>query len=216
MEEKNGYYANTRAEMLEFVPADAKKVLEIGCAEGAFSALVKEARGAEVWCIELDEAAAARAQKKIDTVLVGDIAVLVGKLPGAYFDCVICNDVLEHLMDPYSLLTALKKKLSAKGVVVFSLPNVRHFGNLKGLLVQKEWHYQNEGILDRTHLRFFTEKSIRRTFDELGYELVTLQGISPVRSWKFTLLNTLTLGQISDARYFQFAGVARPKNTKRL
>lgn len=216
MKETNGYYGKLRTEMLEFVPVDAKKILDIGCAEGIFSALVKETRGAEVWGIEMDAEVAARAQEKIDTVLVGDVTNLLEKLPEAYFDCIICNDVLEHLVDPYSLLIALKKKLSAKGVIVFSLPNIRHLGSLKSLLIQKEWHYQNEGILDKTHLRFFTEKSIRRTFGELGYELVTLRGISPVHSWKFTLLNILALGQLSDVRYFQFAGVARPKHTKPL
>lgn len=155
--------------------------------------------------------AAAQAREKIDTVLMGDIATLVEKLPDAYFDCIICNDVLEHLVDPYSILSAFKEKLSGKGVVVFSLPNVRHLSNLKNLLVKKDWKYLDEGILDKTHLRFFTEKSIRRMFDDLGYTLVTLQGLRPVHSWKFTLLNMIALGQLSDARYLQFAGVAKTK-----
>ena len=209
--QKGGYYGKARTEMLEFVPRDAKRVLDVGCAEGVFSALVKKVRGAEVWGIEMDEAAAARAQGKIDTVLVGDITSLLDKLPEAYFDCIVCNDVLEHLVDPYSVLSSFKGKLSVSGVVVFSLPNVRHLGNLKNLLLKKDWRYQNEGILDKTHLRFFTEKSIRRMFADLGYEISTMQGLRPVRSWKFTLLNILACGQLSDARYFQFAGVARSR-----
>jgi 2-polyprenyl-3-methyl-5-hydroxy-6-metoxy-1,4-benzoquinol methylase len=210
MEEKAGYYSKTRNEMLEFVPHTVKKVLDIGCAEGEFSLLVKKERDAEVWGIELDEAAAARAQEKIDKVLVGDIATLVEKLPNAYFDCIVCNDVLEHLVDPYAVITILKEKLSKDGVVVFSLPNVRHFGNLKNLLLRKDWRYESEGILDKTHLRFFTEKSIRRMFTELGYQLVVMRGLRPIRSWKFTVLDLATLGRLSDARYLQFAGVAKP------
>jgi 2-polyprenyl-3-methyl-5-hydroxy-6-metoxy-1,4-benzoquinol methylase len=132
-------------------------------------------------------------------------------LPEAYFDCVICNDVLEHLADPYSVLFALKEKLSDNGVVVFSLPNVRHLGNLKNLLVKKDWQYRDAGILDATHLRFFTEKSIRRMFDDLGFELITLRGMNPIRSLKFILFNIFTLGLLSDARHLQFAGVAKPK-----
>lgn len=205
-----GYYAKARTEMLDFVPADAKNVLDIGCATGVFGALVKKYCGAEVWGVEIDEEAALMAQKNIDTVLVGDITNLLRELPDTYFDCIVCNDVLEHLVDPYSVLSALKRKLTNKGVVVFSLPNVRHIGNLKNLLLKKDWKYEDAQILDRTHMRFFTEKSIRRMFDELGYELITLRGLRPVRSWKFTLLNMLVFGQLSDARYLQFAGVAKP------
>ena len=134
---RDGYYAKARTEMLAFIPADAKKVLDVGCAEGVFSSLVKETFGAEVWGIELDTAAAACAQKHLDTVLVGDITALMEKLPDAYFDCIVCNDVLEHLVDPYTAVSALKGKLSAMGVLVFSLPNVRHLGNLKNLLIQR-------------------------------------------------------------------------------
>ncbi|OGG41022.1 hypothetical protein A2118_02135 [Candidatus Kaiserbacteria bacterium GWA2_50_9] len=207
---RDGYYAKARTEMLAFIPADAKKVLDVGCAEGVFSSLVKETFGAEVWGIELDTAAAACAQKHLDTVLVGDITALMEKLPDAYFDCIVCNDVLEHLVDPYTAVSALKGKLSAMGVLVFSLPNVRHLGNLKNLLIHRDWRYEDEGILDKTHLRFFTEKSIRRLFADAGYTLVTIRGLRPVRSWKFILLNLITLGSLSDARYLQFAGVAKP------
>ena len=190
---RDGYYAKARTEMLAFIPADAKKVLDVGCAEGVFSSL-----------------AAACAQKHLDTVLVGDITALMEKLPDAYFDCIVCNDVLEHLVDPYTAVSALKGKLSAMGVLVFSLPNVRHLGNLKNLLIHRDWRYEDEGILDKTHLRFFTEKSIRRLFADAGYTLVTIRGLRPVRSWKFILLNLITLGSLSDARYLQFAGVAKP------
>ncbi len=67
MKETNGYYGKSRTEMLEFIPVDAKKILDIGCAEGIFSALVKEARGAEVWGVEMGVEVATRAQEKIAT-----------------------------------------------------------------------------------------------------------------------------------------------------
>ncbi|MFI5260382.1 MAG: class I SAM-dependent methyltransferase [Candidatus Paceibacteria bacterium] len=210
-EEKDGYYTKARIEMLEFVPLNAKKILDIGCGSGIFSALVKKQRNAEVWGVEMANEVAVDAKKKIDVVLVGDITTLLEKLPEKYFDCIICNDVLEHLTNPYSLLSALKEKLSESGVIVFSLPNVRYFGNLKNLLIQKDWHYQDEGILDRTHFRFFTEKSMRRMFNDCGYEIIAMHGLRPIDSWKFSLLNTLVLGNLSDARYLQFAGTARPK-----
>jgi len=208
---KEGYYTKTRAEMLAFIPSGVQTILDIGCAEGFFGALLKKTLNAEVWGVEMDAEAAMRAREKSINVLVGDITHLLEELPETYFDCIICNDILEHLADPYALLSALKRKLDKKGVIVFSLPNVRYFGNLKNFLMQKDWQYQDEGILDKTHLRFFTEKSIRRMFGDCGYEILTIRGINPTRSWKFTLLNILTLGNLSDARYLQFAGVAKPK-----
>lgn len=207
------YYAGARTEMLEFVPIDARKILDIGCASGVFSALVKKERNANVWGIEIEVDVAAQAQTKIDTVLVGNVIDLLEELPEKYFDCIVCNDVLEHLVDPYLVISALKRKLSDAGVIVFSLPNVRYFDNLWNLLVNKDWQYQDAGILDRTHLRFFTEKSIRRMFDELDYELVTMRGLRPKHSLKFILLNTVFLGHLSDTRYLQFAGVAKPRQS---
>jgi len=216
-EEKGGYYAKTRTEMFEFIPGNSKRLLDVGCAEGNFGAFVKERLGAEVWGIEIDGAAAAVAQKKLDTVLVGDISTLLKKLPDGYFDCIVCNDVLEHLIDPYSVLRTFKQKLCVGGVIVFSLPNVRYFGNLKNLLVRKDWQYADEGILDRTHLRFFTEKSIRKMFTQLGYAIVTMQGLRAIHTWKFSLLNLVVFGHLSDSRYLQFAGIATvEKNEARL
>jgi 2-polyprenyl-3-methyl-5-hydroxy-6-metoxy-1,4-benzoquinol methylase len=210
--EEEGYFTKTRPEMMEFVPVTAKKVLDIGCGAATFSAALKQERGAEVWGIEMDEEAAGLAAKRIDNVLVGDIATLTQTLPDGYFDCIVCNDVLEHLVDPYSVLALFKKKLAPGGVIVFSLPNVRYFGNLKSLLVHKDWKYEDEGILDRTHLRFFTKKSIERMFDEAGYK-VTTRGITPLHSWKFWLLNALVLGNLTDTQFLQIAGVAHPKTS---
>ncbi|MBC7882054.1 MAG: class I SAM-dependent methyltransferase [Anaerolineae bacterium] len=206
-----GYYQNQRPEMLPFIPAGAKCVLEVGCGEGGFSQLVKSQLSAETWGVEIDERAAKAASKKLDRVLCQSFNSGI-ELPHHYFDCIIFNDVLEHLVDPFAALDFSRQLLNSKGVVVCSIPNIRYFHILVELLFEAEWRYRNDGILDRTHLRFFTERSIKRTFDELGYHIERIEGLHPSPSWKYRLVNTLLLGRIADMGYTQFAVVARPRN----
>jgi hypothetical protein len=104
----------------------------------------------------------------------------------------------------------LRPKLAKDGHLVASVPNVRHFPHLWRLIVAGEWEYTDEGILDRTHLRFYTRRSMRRLFETAGYRLLSQEGITPTRSWKFRLVNLITFGRLSDARYLQFACIAVP------
>jgi len=208
--ETDGYYGNARAEMLDYVPATAKRVLEFGCGAGVFGASVK-ARGAEVWGVELDPVAARAATTRLDRVLCADVATAFEQLPKAAFDCVVFNDVLEHLIDPRTTLTATKALLAPGGVVTCSIPNVRHFRNLINLLVHKQWRYEDSGVLDRTHLRFFTERSITEMFDELGYDLRRLECVNGYTSWKYRALGKLSFGFLSDVFTQQFGCVAAPR-----
>lgn len=204
------YYSAPRKEMLDFIPLSAQKALDVGCSEGLFGAALKE-RGMEIWGIEIDGRAAEIARRRFDKVLVGDVSTMLDLLPDRYFDCMIFNDTLEHFVDPYAVLLRAKEKLSKEGVVVCSFPNVRYYPHLKNLLIKKDWKYENAGILDRTHLRFFTGKSIRETFASLGYQIIRMEGINRLHpSWKFILLNFLARGHLSDTLFMQFAVVAKP------
>jgi 2-polyprenyl-3-methyl-5-hydroxy-6-metoxy-1,4-benzoquinol methylase len=209
----NGYYTESRPEMMKYIPREAQQILDVGCSEGLFGRQLKRAGAAEVWGIELDAASAERAALYLDRVLNGDIAQLVSGLPDSYFDCIVFNDVLEHMTDPYYVLQSVRDKLQPSGVIVSCIPNVRYILNLRDLLVKKDWKYADGGILDKTHLRFFTEKSLIETFHMLQYEILTLEGIRPIRTWKFTLLNAVFCGKLSDTRYLQFASVVRPRRT---
>jgi hypothetical protein len=123
------------------------------------------------------------------------------------------------MVDPYSALEYAKSLLSPGGKVVASIPNVRYFGNMWLLLVHRSWEYTDAGILDRTHLRFFTKKSIEAMFSDAGYAIETLEGINPVEIYepwfrsKFRALNTLTFSAINDMRWLQFAVVAGAKGS---
>ncbi len=206
-----GYYNRCRPEMMDFIPCSAKTILDIGCGEGLFGRQLKQKINAEVWGIEIDKTAGALAQTKIDKVYIGDIVQLIDDIPNNFFDCIVFNDVLEHLVDPFYILLRIKDKLTKDGVVVSSIPNVRYFYTLKDLLIKKQWKYEDEGILDKTHLRFFTLLSIVEMFNSLDYEIRTIKGINPIKSWKLVLLNILSFGYLSDIKYLQFACVAKPK-----
>jgi len=98
------------------------------------------------------------------------------------FDCIVLADVLEHLRDPWSLLTRLQPYLADDGTVVASIPNVGHYPIILGL-VRHRWRYTPEGVLDRTHLRFFTLETIRDMFTRSGFHIVHVGGTVIANAW---------------------------------
>lgn len=212
--QSDNYGRNVREEILGFVPLDAIRILEVGCAQGYFGEALKAGTPREVWGVETGAAAASEAEGRLDRVLCGDIAALIDELPVRYFDAVVFNDVLEHLIDPYDVLTRIKPLFADHGVVVSSIPNIRFYPTFYELLAHKKWEYEESGILDRTHLRFFTVDSIRAMYERLGYEVLRHEGINGLDRLpkRFHLANAILRGRLSDMRYPQFATVARPRS----
>lgn len=205
------YYSFDRKELLPFIPKNIKKSLDVGCASGAFSAKLKEIGNTESWGIEMVKDMAEMAQLRMDKVLIGSFDDVYEKLPKQYFDCVFFNDVLEHMVDPGSCLTKIKNCLNDKGCIVASIPNIRYVDVLKELLFKKEWEYKDSGILDRTHLRFFTQKSIVRMFHDCGYTIKSIDGINGVGKRSLTsIANVLLFNAVNDLKYKQFVIVAVP------
>jgi 2-polyprenyl-3-methyl-5-hydroxy-6-metoxy-1,4-benzoquinol methylase len=207
---ENEYFSSDRKDMLTFVPVNVKTSLEFGCGTGNFSRLLKEEYGTETWAVEIDNQAAEKASKVLDNVICEDATASLGRLPAGYFDCVILFDVLEHLEDPYSFIKELKDKLSPDGVVVASIPNIRYFSAFRRYVFHGEWDYTDSGIMDKTHLRFFTLSSIKKFFTEQGYDIKKLRPLHPSGSNTLKILNLLTLGRFRDCKYKHFAVVAGP------
>lgn len=207
------YYTNPRADVLPFVPDGLERVLDVGCASGHFGASLKPTKAKEVWGIELNAEVAEHAKPRLDRVFVGDALEIVPTMPNANFDAVTFTDVLEHLAWPEEALRAVAPKLAPGGVVIASLPNIRHWNALWEIVMDGEFRYREEGIFDRTHLRFFTKKSIPDLFDRAGYRIERLEGINPNPGRKFALLNTLFLNKFADGRFLQYVVVARPVTT---
>jgi len=195
------YYEGIRPEVVKFIPSLYSKVLEIGCGEGNFHTHINQK--CEYWGVEPFQAAAKIASSRLFKVLTGTYEEVYDQLPDSYFDLVICNDVIEHMLDYGAFFQTIKHKMKKGSFIIGSIPNVRFFPNLTELLIEKDWEYKDSGILDRTHLRFFTEKSLKRTFIEHEFIIEEFCGIcryssKNLKEW----LQIYILG--GDTRFLQF------------
>jgi methionine biosynthesis protein MetW len=153
----DAYFEFDRPELRKLVPSGARRVLDVGCGAGALGAALREERGIEVMGLELSPDAAARARERLDAVVEADLDRLED-LPfeRAGFDAMVFGDILEHLHDPHRLLRTLRPWLADDGALVCSIPNVAHWSVVIPLLTQDRWPYADAGLLDRTHVHFFT------------------------------------------------------------
>jgi 2-polyprenyl-3-methyl-5-hydroxy-6-metoxy-1,4-benzoquinol methylase len=202
----SNYYTQSRPEIAKLVPKNISTILDVGCAQGSFLKLVKELSGAETWGIELLPEIAEKAT--VDKILTGKVEDLIHLIPNGYFDCITFNDVLEHLLEPTEVLKAISLKLSKDGIIIASIPNIRYYVCLYELLIKKDWKYKDSGILDSTHLRFFTKKSMKRMFEEAGFKNIQQKGLVHNSAWKFKLLDFFTFGLPMDIKYQQFICIA--------
>ncbi len=154
-----------------------KAVLEVGCSTGYFTKFLVE-RGCNVVGIEIDAEAAKAAEKWADHVIVGDLDAegIWSLLEDDAFDVVVLGDVLEHLRDPWASLRAAARKLKPSGFVVTSLPNIAH-GDVRLALLQGKFPYSETGLLDRTHVHFFTLDSARDLLQQAGLVVVDTQRV---------------------------------------
>ena len=175
------YRDYVHAPLFGLIDGAPRRVLDLGCAAGAFGAALKQRYpGAEVVGIEAGPAAAALARQRLDRVIEASLDGIDfaahGIVPGE-FDLAIASDVLEHLVNPWDLLVRLKPFLAPSGQVVASIPNARNLTVAGVLLGEGEFRYDERGLLDITHLRFFTLKSMQRLFEETGYRVEQHQGL---------------------------------------
>jgi 2-polyprenyl-3-methyl-5-hydroxy-6-metoxy-1,4-benzoquinol methylase len=154
-----------------FVPAGAR-VLEFGCATGYMSKVLKARLGCAVTGVELSAEAGELAREYCECVIIGDAEKLPFEplLGPTRFDAILFADVLEHLREPGILLGRLRPFLAEGGAVIASIPNVAH-GSVRLALLNGEFRYRPTGLLDNTHLRFFTRESIEDLFEQAGYRV---------------------------------------------
>ncbi len=158
---------NSHAAMLRMVGFN-KRVLEAGCASGHVSEKLS-AQGCSVVGIEIDASVVGPAQQWLERVVVGnfDDASLWRELEGELFDAILFGDVLEHLKDPLATLRESLKFLSPSGIVVISVPNIAH-ADVKIALINGQFPYSDDGLLDRTHISFFTKESLLKLVKDAG------------------------------------------------
>ena len=185
------YYQHTRLELVSMLEKTPETALEIGCGSGNTLQYLKQQGTHQTFGIELNGAVAQDAVKHVDHVAEGDIESLQWPFPGQMFDCIIIGDVLEHLRDPWGLVATLSSSLNSRGEVVASLPNVRFYGVSIPLLIGGRWTYTEQGVLDRTHLRFFTKRTATELFSSAGLEI---SRVASIYGPKRRLVNIGTLG----------------------
>ncbi len=148
-----------------------RRALDVGAADGFLAELLTR-QGWQVTALERDPAQAAKARGRCHEVIVADLDSAILHLEDV-FDAIVYGDVLEHLSDPLPVLVALNRSLAAGGRVIVSVPNVAHLWVRLSLLLGR-WDYGDRGILDRTHLRFFTRRSFVRFLGDAGLDLEEL------------------------------------------
>ncbi|HNT86349.1 MAG TPA: glycosyltransferase [Candidatus Hydrogenedentes bacterium] len=222
------YYECPRPELLPFIPLHARRVLDVGCGAGAFGWLLKrQRRNITVSGLEVVEHAAEKARRVLDGVIVGSIETMDLPFEDGRFDCIVCADVLEHLVDPAAALRKLARVLAPDGVIVISIPNVRYYAVIESLSLGR-WQYMDRGILDRTHLRFFTRVELEGLVRDAGLELCELAPLSMGREDLLPLgpdgsvrMGKITIEGVSDAEYadlrtYQYRVIAGHPGADRL
>ena len=177
------YYFSARNDLIQLIPSEAQRILEVGCAGGMTGKALREKGVEEIVGIEIDEEVALQGRPYYDQLIIGDVEKVKLPFGKEHFDCIIYGDVLEHLVNPWQVLKSHTLFLKKGGSIVCSIPNIRHYRVIKKLILKGKWEYTDDGILDRSHLRFFTLDSIQRMLKEAGFEIEELLRRSSGVSW---------------------------------
>jgi 2-polyprenyl-3-methyl-5-hydroxy-6-metoxy-1,4-benzoquinol methylase len=166
-------YASKREDILPYIPHGVKKVLDVGCARGLLGEIIKNERGCKVYGVEMSEDSVRIARTRLDDVF----CVNIEEAPLPFkedLDVIIFADILEHLIDPWRVLSRSRRWLKPGGIVFASIPNTAHYSIILDLL-RGRWDYLPYGLQSISHVRFFTKASIEQMFIKSGYSIITIQ-----------------------------------------
>jgi 2-polyprenyl-3-methyl-5-hydroxy-6-metoxy-1,4-benzoquinol methylase len=204
-------YHWARREIVPYISASARRVLDVGAANGDFGTVLKEARPhVRLWGVE--PVPGAIEPGVYEEIYAGEYPSVVPAT--SRFDVIVFNDVLEHMADPWAALRRTKALLADGWTVVASIPNVRNLRTMTDLVLRGRWEYTEYGVLDRTHLRFFTPASMRDLFRSTGFEVLRQQAINlPVRGRR-GWLRRAAFGRLDPVIAEQFVIVGRPTGSR--
>lgn len=210
----NNYYNFIRHELLEYIPKNTNKLLEIGAASGnTLIEIKKNGLAEEVYGLDIVKIPNSNQQNNlIKNFIIGDIETIKLDFPENYFDVILAGDIFEHLKDPWSVLKKMTKFLKPGGLIISSIPNIRNYRVLFQIAFNGTFNYQDAGILDKTHLRFFCKKNIIHFFDKSNYKITKID--SNLKNLKFKLrlkniINYMTFGLLKDFMIVQYFIVAK-------
>ena len=188
MNVKKVYNSNTKIEVYskranpillkQVIKYKPKIILDVGCSTGALGHEIKKVYDCKVYGLDISEKAISIAKQRLDKALICDIEKEEPELEIEMFDAIIFGDVLEHLFDPTDVLRMLRKFLKEDGKVIVSVPNIANI-TIRLSLLFGNFDYKNKGILDNTHIRFFTMKTIKTTLQSAGYKILEVDILPP-------------------------------------
>ena len=168
---RHGYHDLSRRELLELIPTTSRRILDLGCGTGALGKALKERQACHVTGIELNKEACEIAKTNLDSYIQENLNRYDPTFSKARYDCIIFADILEHLVNPWTVLKKFASVLTDDGVIIASIPNVAH-PSIVNNLQRGLWRYEPAGILDITHLRFFTKTSVFQLFCRAGLKII--------------------------------------------
>ena len=157
---QSDYFSLERQVFKNAIKGDGLKILDIGCGTGVLGAFFKKKQNCIVTGVEINESAYEIAKINLDNVFKGNIEIFTLPFEEDTFDFIIMGDVLEHLINPVATINKLYKVLKPGGKILITVPNVRYWKLIFNLIFADKWQYESWGILDFTHLRFFTKRSV--------------------------------------------------------
>ena len=209
------YFSNIRKDLINLIDANAKdlKILEVGAAYGETlyylkqNGIAAEAVGVDIF----EDAKNKQNYKPLDRFIFGDIEKIELPEYNQYFDLILLPDVLEHLFEPKSVLQTLKKYLKEDGKIIVSMPNIRYYSALYKIVFKGDFKYEESGIFDYTHVRFYCRKNIQDLLETAGYKvlkqessIINYQGKSIAK-----LINLITFGIFEEFFSTQYFFVVR-------
>lgn len=213
---KPAYFSNARKDVFRFLPEKVERVLEIGCGTGETLSFVKSKyKNSIAVGIELTESAALLAAPKVDLIKNIDIENCNCTTELGQFDLILLLDVLEHLKDPWKVLkTLVQNNLFPGGTVITSIPNARNHALIFQLLLGN-FEYIESGVRDKTHLRFFTKRSMCRMVKEAGLDIINCEPTNLEGPSRSSMFNKFTLGVFKDFLAVQYIIKSKKLSTKK-
>lgn len=209
MDKPTTYFTHVRHDLIPYIPVLPEgKLLEVGCAAANTLCFIRSKNIAgEVYGTDLENLPDSNQQNPlIHQFVPGDLTAENLPFEKEFFDVLICADILEHLPNPWKTLKYLSQFLKPGGTLITSMPNIRDFTVMYKLLIKGDFTYTSSGVLDKTHLRFFTQKTMEDLVREAGFEIEQVNPsfrTCPLQP-KRRMMNRATLGVLKGFIAQQF------------
>lgn len=222
-EQQDVYGFNERAEAAPYIPAGVTTALDVGCGQGGFGATLRATLGPTARIVGIEPVAGQAELARstgFDEVICDYFPPREGDL--GTFDLICFNDVLEHLVDPWQVLSDTPSWLNPGGHVLAVIPNIQYWPAIVDLF-NGRWDYTDSGLMDRTHLRFFTRKTVLELFERSGYDVLSCEGAHSVwgMEWKpsgkgirerlLAMVRGRLAGLRPDGQFLHFVVLASPR-----